>query len=315
MGSGERKSVLQAYDRGEIQVLTNVAVLTEGWDHQPTSCVVLLRPSSYKSTMMQMVGRGLRTVDPERYPGVRKDDCVVIDFGTSILMHGGIEQEVDLDQEGTKDCPSCNAIVPQQSRDCPICGHEFPPAGEAPTKECGACGEPNHTAVKACVHCGEPFPEKELGQLGEFVLTEVGLFDASPFRWEAIGDYAGVAKDVITAASAFDTWAMVIHYFGRWHAFGGKKGAGIRHIADNAERLISLAAADDFLRAEADASAGDKTRAWLNMPATPKQTEMLRLPPAAGFGLTRYRASAMLTWNFNARAIRARLEQTRRAAA
>jgi DNA repair protein RadD len=94
----ERRETLAAYDRGEIQVITNVAVLTEGWDCQPTSCVILLRPSSFKSTMIQMIGRGLRKVEPERYPGVIKDDCIVLDFGTSILTHGSIEQDVDLDQ-------------------------------------------------------------------------------------------------------------------------------------------------------------------------------------------------------------------------
>ncbi len=31
---------------GEAQMVVNVAVLTEGWDHPPTDCVVLLRPSS-----------------------------------------------------------------------------------------------------------------------------------------------------------------------------------------------------------------------------------------------------------------------------
>ena len=95
MGDTERKATLAAYDKGEIQVIANVAVLTEGWDHPPTSCVVLLRPSSYKSTMIQMVGRGLRTVNPEEYPGVVKSDCVILDFGTSSLIHGSeSEREV-----------------------------------------------------------------------------------------------------------------------------------------------------------------------------------------------------------------------------
>ncbi|NPB73705.1 helicase, partial [Shigella sonnei] len=79
---------LADYEAGDIHVIVNVAVLTEGWDHPPTSCVVLLRPSSYKSTMIQMVGRGLRTVDPEEHPGIVKTDCVVLDFGTSSLTHG-----------------------------------------------------------------------------------------------------------------------------------------------------------------------------------------------------------------------------------
>ena len=97
MGSAERRTALAAYRRGETRVMVNVAVLTEGWDHPPTSCVVLLRPSSYKSTLIQMVGRGLRVVDPAEFPGVIKIDCVVLDFGTSSLIHGCLEQDVDLD--------------------------------------------------------------------------------------------------------------------------------------------------------------------------------------------------------------------------
>lgn len=47
MSDSERETVLAEYTDGDAQVIVNVAVLTEGWDHPPTSCVVLLRPSSY----------------------------------------------------------------------------------------------------------------------------------------------------------------------------------------------------------------------------------------------------------------------------
>ena len=46
LGVRERKDRLREYASGSAQVVVNVAVLTEGWDHPPTSCVVLLRPSS-----------------------------------------------------------------------------------------------------------------------------------------------------------------------------------------------------------------------------------------------------------------------------
>ena len=106
MAHDERRAVLGAYAAGRIQVVVNVAVLTEGWDHPPTSCVVLLRPSSFKSTMIQMVGRGLRTVDPEEHPGLVKTDCIVLDFGTSSLLHGTLEQDVDLiGHEATGEAP------------------------------------------------------------------------------------------------------------------------------------------------------------------------------------------------------------------
>ena len=39
--SSIRKQILDDYSAGKIQVIVNVQVLTEGWDHPPTSCVVL----------------------------------------------------------------------------------------------------------------------------------------------------------------------------------------------------------------------------------------------------------------------------------
>ncbi len=135
-----RRATLAAYDAGDIQVVVNVAVLTEGWDHPPTSCVVLLRPSSYKSTMIQMIGRGLRTVDPEEHPGVIKTDCIVLDFGTSTLIHGSLEQDVDLDGQQahgdapTKECPECGAVVPLAVTECPLCGHVWEGSASDPAE-------------------------------------------------------------------------------------------------------------------------------------------------------------------------------------
>jgi superfamily II DNA or RNA helicase len=306
MGEADRRKTLEAYDKGEIQVLANVAVLTEGWDHQPTSCVILLRPSSYKSTMIQMIGRGLRKVDPERYPGVHKDDCIVIDFGTSLIMHGGIEQDTDLDQKGTKECPECKANVPAQTRECPICGYEWPASGEAPFKICDPCGAENPTAAKVCVDCGEPFPGPEMLDDSSFVLTEISLFDSSPFKWEPMFD------GLVWICSAFDSWAVVVSYAGRWHAIGGMKGQGCKHLADNSEKLLSLASADDFMREHGDGEDAGKAKRWLYQPATPKQLDLLRLQAASNPGLTKYVAACHLTWMFNERAIRARLELTQR---
>lgn len=92
-----RRDMLYQFDRGDIQVICNVAVLTEGFDSQPVSCIVLLRPCSYKSTMLQMIGRGLRTVDPEEYPEVEKTDCVGRD--TLVLTNRGSVkiQDITLD--------------------------------------------------------------------------------------------------------------------------------------------------------------------------------------------------------------------------
>ena len=108
--------ILKDLERGDVQVVVNVAVLTEGFDAPPISCIVLTRPCSYKSTMVQMIGRGLRTISQEEYPGLIKKDCVVLDFGTSVLTHGSLDESVDLDgdqqtKQGAtplKVCPDVN---------------------------------------------------------------------------------------------------------------------------------------------------------------------------------------------------------------
>jgi DNA repair protein RadD len=287
MTKEERRATLAAYDRGDIQIITNVAVLTEGWDHQPTSCVLLLRPSSYKSTMIQMVGRGLRKVEPSRYPGVVKDDCIVIDYGTSILTHGSIEQDVDLEGSGTKHCPECDAQVPYQMRDCAICGFAWP------RDESGALVAPGAG--------GDDAPRTRDG-LAEFVLTEVDLLADSPFRYETLFD------GLVSIASGMDAWAAIIHFGHVWHAVGGAKDVGIAHLADQGDRLLAMAAADDFLREHGDATGANKAKRWLSEPMTAKQMELLRLQPMQALGMTKYRATCLIQWKWSEKAIRRLLE-------
>ncbi|UXU74204.1 MULTISPECIES: DEAD/DEAH box helicase [unclassified Paracoccus (in: a-proteobacteria)] len=273
MGSTERKMVLEAYATGEVQVIVNVAVLTEGWDHPPTSCVVLLRPSSCKSTMIQMVGRGLRTVDPAEHPGVIKTDCIVLDFGISSLTHGTLEQDVDLDGRDpepgaapTKTCPECEAEIPLASRQCPICGHAFLRDGAPP--------------------------------LESVVLSEIDLLKRSSFVWEDLfGD------DAALMASGFNAWGGVFFLEGRWHAVGGARGQPTRLLGVG-DRTVCLAQADDWLnRYESDESAF-KSKRWLTQTPTEKQLQYLSPAQRQDYGLTRYRASALITFQFNRRDIR-----------
>ena len=272
MGTTARRIVLQSYDEGDIQVLVNVAVLTEGWDHQPTSCIILLRPSSYKSTMIQMVGRGLRTVDPSEYPGVVKTDCIVLDFGTSSLLHGCLEQDVDLDDKPkgdvpTKDCPECGAIVPLGTLQCPLCGYVW------------------------VIAQGKTRP------ITDFVMSEVDLLKRSSFRWcDLFGD------DAALVANGFHAWGGIFFLHGRWHALGGGKGHRTRMLAMG-ERTVCLAASDDWLNENETDESAHKSRSWLNQSATDRQLQFLPAQYRQDFGLTRYQASALLTFQFNKGAI------------
>jgi len=283
---GERRNILAAFARGEIRVITNVAVLTEGWDHPPTSCVVLLRPSSYKSTMIQMVGRGLRTVDPAEFPGVVKTDCIVLDFGTSSLTHGTLEQDVDLDgasgsgEAPTKTCPECAADIPLASRECPICGALLVEGDELESRE-GELG----------------------GALSGFVMTEIDLLKRSSFSWV---DLFG-SEDALMA-TGFTAWGGIFWFEGQWYAVGGRKGAKTRLLGIG-ERSVCLAQADDWLNEHETDESAFKTRGWLSQPATEKQLQYLSPEARSDYGLTRYKASALMTFTFNKRETRGLIMQ------
>ncbi len=71
--SKDRAEVLEAFDRGDYNVLCNSMLLTEGWDCPSVDCVVVLRPTKVRSLYSQMVGRGTRL-----HPG--KEHLLLLDF-------------------------------------------------------------------------------------------------------------------------------------------------------------------------------------------------------------------------------------------
>lgn len=71
--SQDRSEVLEAFEKGNYNVLCNSMLLTEGWDCPSVDCVVVLRPTKVRSLYCQMVGRGTRLS-----PG--KDHLLLLDF-------------------------------------------------------------------------------------------------------------------------------------------------------------------------------------------------------------------------------------------
>ncbi|MDY5835781.1 MAG: DEAD/DEAH box helicase [Eubacteriales bacterium] len=71
--SPDRTEKLEAFDRGDYQVICNAMLLTEGWDCPSVDCIVVLRPTKVRSLYCQMVGRGTRL-------NQGKNDLLVLDF-------------------------------------------------------------------------------------------------------------------------------------------------------------------------------------------------------------------------------------------
>jgi len=267
-----RQEILNDLATGDVQVVVNVAVLTEGFDAPPVSCVILTRPCSYKSTMVQMIGRGLRTVDQEEFPGVVKTNCVVLDFGTSVLTHGSLDDAVDLDGAGdrepgeapTKDCPECGSEVPLGVRECPVCGHEF---------------------------------ESHADPLDSFEMTEVDLMERSPFRWvDLFGNQACLA------ATGFNCFALIAEVDELSMAIVKRTNSRVRLISVGTKKQ-AMAAADDYMRQNESSDSAKKTKRWLNDPVSDKQRNALaqrgvQISPI-DFSWTKYRAACMLNYVWN----------------
>ena len=82
-----RESLLKAFKKGDIDVITNYGVLTEGFDDPSVECVLMARPTTSPLVYNQCIGRGLRI-------SAKKLTCVIIDIidrSTHQLQYGASE--------------------------------------------------------------------------------------------------------------------------------------------------------------------------------------------------------------------------------
>ncbi len=129
----ERDATLARLASGEIEVVTNCMVLTEGWDMPEVGCCILARPTKKMGLYRQMIGRVLRPADG-------KADAIVLDHSGAVFRHGLVEDPV----EWTLD-PDRRAASPVHQRRC-----EHPASRLLECSQCGAV----RVAGEACFHCG-----------------------------------------------------------------------------------------------------------------------------------------------------------------
>ncbi|WP_229891941.1 DEAD/DEAH box helicase [Streptomyces tendae] len=80
MPRDDRAATLEKYRRGDVQVLTNCMVLTEGFDAPWTSCAVIARPTKSAGLYCQMAGRALRLWEG-------KKDALILDVMGASTRH------------------------------------------------------------------------------------------------------------------------------------------------------------------------------------------------------------------------------------
>lgn len=120
----DRKRILDQFRKGELKVLCNCNLFSEGFDVSDCDGVILARPTKSLSMFLQQCGRGLR-------PSANK--TIIIDHVKNWSRHGlpddvrewtledkkrnSTEQEVK-----TKMCSKCFCIYPSARKECPQCG-------------------------------------------------------------------------------------------------------------------------------------------------------------------------------------------------
>jgi len=102
-----RREILRKFKNGDIKVITNMNVLTEGFDDPDVECISLVRPTKSLNLYTQIVGRGLR-------PSLDKTHCLVLDYTGITRQHEimGISKlfKLEVDKETLKQGVSIGAI-------------------------------------------------------------------------------------------------------------------------------------------------------------------------------------------------------------
>ncbi|MCA9565595.1 MAG: DEAD/DEAH box helicase, partial [Myxococcales bacterium] len=98
-----RRRTLEEFRRGLLSAVTNVGVLTEGFDDPGVSCIAMARPTRSSGLYAQCVGRGTRLAP-------RKSDCLVLDFAdlsevslVTLPTLAGLPNQLDLEGERLDD--------------------------------------------------------------------------------------------------------------------------------------------------------------------------------------------------------------------
>ena len=128
--SGERRDVINQWERGDFKILINAGIATTGFDFPPIQTIIMNRSTTSDNLLLQIFGRGARISEG-------KEEFNILDFGDNCSRLGYYRQQREYslhhDKANSsggappvKDCPKCQALVFASSRVCKYCGYVFP---------------------------------------------------------------------------------------------------------------------------------------------------------------------------------------------
>ena len=163
----ERNETLARLGRGDIDIVVNCMVLTEGWDMPDVGCCVLARPTRQLGLYRQMIGRVLR-------PAPGKKDAIVLDHSGAYQRHGFADDRIEWTLDPDKGAKNRTHAKREQEAS----------AGDrvVDCAECGALRE----GGKPCFHCGF-MPSRRASGVGVRE-GELGLVDRNRVAQKPVYD-------------------------------------------------------------------------------------------------------------------------------
>lgn len=157
----ERNAVLEKLASGEIKVVSNVGILTEGWDLPALEVAIMARPTMSESLYLQMVGRIMR-------PTKGKTRAMMLDHAGCFFDHNSpiVDRCYSLEDRKQsrkkkgkntnkiKTCPDCYRVCAVNALTCKGCGYQFEDKRVLRETNEGLY-KIRHDFVPSCKECGE----------------------------------------------------------------------------------------------------------------------------------------------------------------
>lgn len=130
-----RREAVRALAAGDIKVLSNVEVFTEGFDVPGIEAVILMRPTKSPTLLLQMIGRALRFVEGKTsvimdHAGLWQDHGNFARYESWSIHGGAVAARRRSGVGGLRCCPECKNVPFERVPVCENCGFEFPSGRE-----------------------------------------------------------------------------------------------------------------------------------------------------------------------------------------
>lgn len=209
---GERKGLITALGRGNLDVLASCDIISEGTDIPVVGAAILLRPTQSLSLYIQQGGRALRPVYAKGYDLSTKEGrlaaiaasdkkaAIILDHVGNCLRHGMLDEEREWSLDGkpprkggfkeaeeslnVKQCPKCFAVHDKQP-ECPLCGHVY--------------------------DIEDPVPEQVAGELQEVTPEEIAAIKADRRRKQGAAKTLEELKEFGRSMGYKPGWAAKVH--------------------------------------------------------------------------------------------------------